>query len=325
VSECSQHPSNPVRGLVYGSGTADFDLCVRHLQMLGVRYYMAWTPGMQRLASNSSQLTLVKDIPQKPPLAGPPPDKELKNWKVYQVANSDLVVGMDREPVVVTSLQGGRPKYSRCWDQAWDPASGDEPRMQDGWECTTAPWWVNREVLGTAYAQTGPSEWARVDANDLAQAKPRVVTPPKVSNVRETVDKISFDVSEIGKPVEVKTSYFPNWHVSGAKGPYRLAPNLMVVVPTSTHVELTYGLTKADWAGRAITVVGAIGLVLLGLWTGARRFAAGHDGTQIGDHVAGEPSGRPGSEEPNATPEGPEPGPSEEEPPDRREPEPALP
>ena len=35
-------------------------------------------------------------------------------------------------------------------------------------------------------------------------------------------------------PVVVKTSYFPNWEVQGAEGPYRLAPNLMVVVPTST-------------------------------------------------------------------------------------------
>jgi hypothetical protein len=339
VSECAQHPSNPVRGLVYGSGTDDFDLCVRHLQMLGVRYYMAWTPEQQRLASRNSQLTLVKDIPQKPPIAGPPPDKELKDWKVFQVANSDLVVGMDREPVVLTSLSSGRPKYSKCWNQAWDPASGDEPRLQDGWECTTAPWWGNREVLGTAYAQTGPSEWARVGASDLAKAQPRVVTPAQVSNVRTSVDKISFDVSEIGKPVEVKESYFPNWHVSGAKGPYRLAPNLMVVVPTSTHVEMTYGLTTADWAGRAITIAGAIGLVLLGLWTGARRFAAGADGSPVDERDAPdgnggaiddtvdaeEPDDRPGAAEPNTPPDGSRPDPSEEEPPDRKEPEPAIP
>ena len=129
--------------------------------------------------------------------------------------------------------------------------------MQDGWECTTAPWWVNRDELGTAYAESGPSDWMRVKASDLAKAPPRKVTPAQVSNVRTTVDKISFDVSEIGKPVEVKESYFPNWQVSGAKGPYRLAPNLMVVVPTSKHVELTYGLTTADWAGRVITVGGS--------------------------------------------------------------------
>jgi hypothetical protein len=160
-----------------------------------------------------------------------------------------------------------------------------------------------------------------------------------VSNVRTTVDKISFDVSEVGKPVEVKESYFPNWHVSGAKGPYRLAPNLMVVVPTSTHVELSYGLTTADWAGRAITVGGAVGLVLLGLWTGARRFAAGADGRDskarddpdgnggAGDDslTTGAPGERHGTEQPNAPPDGPRPGPAEDEPPDRKEPEPALP
>ncbi len=278
VAECSQHPSNPVRGLVYGSPSSDFDLCVRHLQMLGVRYYMAWTPEMQKLAAGSADLKLVKTIPQNPPIAGPAPDKELKDWKVYEVANSDLVVGMDHEPVVLTSLPGGRPTYSKCWGQAWDPANGAEPRMQDGWECTTAPWWVNRNVLSTAYAQTGPKNWARVKAADLAAAKPTTVTPVQVANVQTSVDKISFDVSDIGKPVEVKESYFPNWHVKGAKGPYRLAPNMMVVVPTSKHVELTYGLTGADWAGRVITAAGAVGLVLLGLWGGARRFAAGGEG-----------------------------------------------
>ena len=41
-----------MRGLVYGTPDADFDLCVRHLQMLGVRYYMAWTPEMQKLADD---------------------------------------------------------------------------------------------------------------------------------------------------------------------------------------------------------------------------------------------------------------------------------
>ena len=124
----------------------------------------------------------------------------------------------------------------------------------------------------------GPATGSASKASDLAKATPRAVTPTRVSNVETTVDKISFDVDEIGKPVEVKTSYFPNWKVSGAKGPYRLAPNLMVVVPTSKHVELTYGLTAADWLGRGITVAGVVGLVLLGLWTGARRFAAeGYD------------------------------------------------
>ena len=39
----------------------------------------------------------------------------------------------------------------------------------------------------------------------------------------------------------VKVSYFPNWEVEGAEGPYRIAPNLMVVVPTEQEVHLHYG------------------------------------------------------------------------------------
>jgi hypothetical protein len=362
VAECAEHPSNPVRGLVYGNPDSDFDLCIRHLQMLGVRYYMAWTPEMQKRADASPQLTLVKDIPQNPPIAGPPPDTQLKDWKVYEVANSDLVVGMNREPVVLTGLASGRVSYSKCWGTTWDKASGAEPMMQDGWECTTAPWWTNRDVLGTAYAQTGPKDWVRVAASDLKSAQPRTVAPTQVSNVQTTVDKISFDVSDIGKPVEVKESYFPNWKVSGADGPYRLAPNLMVVVPTSKHVELSYGLTAVDWAGRGITIAGIAGLVFLGLWTGARRFAAGTDDTSEpsdtpeGAGVDGalealrddphryrrprgyrpwrrkrdgedrhDDDGEVPADDPDGPPHGPPPGSSDDEPPDRTETAPALP
>ena len=39
----------------------------------------------------------------------------------------------------------------------------------------------------------------------------------------------------------VKISYYPRWQVSGATGPYRVSPNLMVVVPTSKNVSLVYG------------------------------------------------------------------------------------
>ncbi len=289
----------------------------------------------------------MKDIPQNPPIAGPAPDKELKDWKVYEVANSDLVVGLDKEPVVVTSLPSGRLTYSQCWGQSWDSSARAQPRMENGWECTTAPWWVNRDELGTAYAQTGPSDWLRVRASDLARAEPRPVSPVQVANVKTSVDSISFDVSDVGKPVEVKESYFPNWHVKGAEGPYRLAPNLMVVVPTSKHVELTYGLTGADWAGRFVTAVGAVGLVLLGLWTGARRHAAGDDGLETdpsndggldddGSDAVTPRDARPDDEETNPSSEGPPgaasgdlvdpaPIPSEGDFPDRREPVRAVP
>jgi hypothetical protein len=67
-------------------------------------------------------------------------------------------------------------------------------------------------------------------------------------------------------PVLVKSSYFPNWQVKGAKGPWRATPNLMVVVPTSTTVELHYGRTPIDWAGTILTLFGFVGLAGLARW-----------------------------------------------------------
>ena len=87
-----------------------------------------------------------------------------------------------------------------------------------------------------------------------------------VSNIKSGDDTVSFDVSEPGVPVMVKTSYFPNWQVKGAKGPWRATPNMMVVVPTSTHVELHYGRTGVDWAGILLTLMGLAGLFGLANW-----------------------------------------------------------
>ena len=64
-------------------------------------------------------------------------------------------------------------------------------------------------------------------------------------------------------PVLVKTSYFPNWEASGASGPYRVAPNFMVVVPEDTHVELTYGRTGVEYVSYFLTLLGIVGVVLL--------------------------------------------------------------
>ena len=44
---------------------------------------------------------------------------------------------------------------------------------------------------------------------------------------------------------------------------------MMVVVPTSHDVKLTYGLTAVDWLGRFVTLLGLVGLGVLVVWKGA--------------------------------------------------------
>ena len=68
-------------------------------------------------------------------------------------------------------------------------------------------------------------------------------------------------MTETGVPVLVKVPYFPNWHVSGAAGPFESSPNLMIVVPSSHHVVLHYGTTRLDWVGRAGSGLGLIALL----------------------------------------------------------------
>jgi phosphomannomutase len=87
--------------------------------------------------------------------------------------------------------------------------------------------------------------------------------PVEVSNIHQSNESISFDVDQTGVPVVVRTSYFPNWQASGAKGPYRVSPNLMAVIPTSNHVTLEYGYTTLDWFGFMLSLLGLVAVVVL--------------------------------------------------------------
>ncbi len=316
VSELAAHPSNPVRGLVYGS-LEDFDRGVEHLQMLGVRYYMAWTPEAQEKAEANPELRLVATIPD---LDGADP----KGWKVYEVSGSDLVQGLEYEPVVAATNAG---TTSECFGTA-PPVDGTRDPELGAWECSAAGWYTNDELLDRPWTASGPDEWARVEVDDLASAPRTRLDPVNVTEIEEGPDKIAFHVDEVGVPVVVKSSYFPNWEVHGADGPYRLAPNLMVVIPRENNVSLTYGLTPVDWLGRVISVIGLAGLIVLARWKGARRYGAARN-TAAGRHgPAGDGDTHDDTHDDTGAPPGENgraPGGDEPPPPRRSEPAPALP
>jgi hypothetical protein len=354
VSNCAQHPSNPVRALVYGNPNENFDMCVKQMQKLGVRYYMVWTKEQRELADDHPDLTFIKAIP------GEIQGTDLKGWRVYQVADSDLVEGLTTEPIVADVHKG---TYSECWDTPWNDTVNREALLEQGWECDMAPAWMDEDLIDIPFIEapssglrasglevlTGgpkdpPKEWQHIDGRELDKAQPRAIADPaQVSNIERDADSIEFDVDAdgIGKPVVVKESFYPNWKVEGAKGPYRVSPNVMVVVPTQEHVTLSYGMTTADWLGRIITFGGLIGLVLLFLWKGARRYGAGTEevptgdvpdmggGTDSVDDARDDVADSDVTEDAESQPDGEEPGengpPGDTEPPDRWEPAPALP
>ncbi len=247
-AELSQAPSNPQRNLPYP--TLDLATGVKHLQMLGVKYYMATTT--QAVSAAKQQPSLFEVA-----VSGP--------WHIFQVADAPLVEGLRYEPVV--------------WSNVRDP--------QTEWLSPTVAWFLDPTRWDVPFASSGPRSWRRAEFHGVPNDLRRVITQvhtqlvgsnpidplPKVakrklpevnvSNMHMGDDGISFDVDRAGVPVLVKESYFPNWEVTGADGPYRVSPNLMVVVPHSRHVSMHYGRAAIDVASVGLTGVGVLGLVAL--------------------------------------------------------------
>ncbi|GAC1599720.1 MAG: hypothetical protein NVS3B21_26450 [Acidimicrobiales bacterium] len=263
-SELSASGSRAQRDLPY----RDFNIVdgIEHLQLLGVRYYMAVSPATQAAArtltrGDHPQLTLLTTTASHNVTyakAGASSD-QARTWEIYQVADSAPVAPLRFEPAVMTGV----------------PAGGK------GWIKASVAWYQDRARWDVPLAASGPSEWKRVIGSD--PSPPRTpVRPAVVSGIKMTDDRISFDVDVPGSPVLVKTSYFPNWQATGARGPWRVTPNSMVVIPTGHHVELHYGYTPVDNGGRLLTLAGIAGLVLL--WRGERRLSRRPVASSVADH-----------------------------------------
>ena len=241
----SKQSSNPVRELRYDNN--DAALGVRYMQELGVKYFMGFTPEAIAQASQQEGLTEVAR-------SGP--------WVVYRVANSDVVTPLAVQPVVAN-------------------ISSSNPRER--WLEVGTSWFQSPEVWTTPIADNGPSEWQRVDVvvdESLREGEPnsnnrRVdvvkpavaltpvpLDPVVVSNVDIGEESVKFSVDKIGVPVLVRVSYFPNWKVDGAKGPYRVAPNMMVVIPTSTNVSMHFGWNMRDYLAYLLSFAGIAWIVV---------------------------------------------------------------
>jgi len=228
-AELSAAPDDAQAGLAYGP--LDVKEGVDHLQMLGVKYFFAFSPTVIAQANADPQLQLVASTK-----AWPAPGA---TWKVYLVKNSPMVEGLAEVPNVVANIAG-----------------------RVAWLNANVNWWLNPTLWSALAASTGPVDWPRA-ANVTSMTHidlPKV----KVTKVVVGTQSIAFHVSRIGVPVLVKISYFPRWHATGATGPYRVSPNLMVVVPTSKDVSMVYGSSPANEVGDTISQVTAlVGLVML--------------------------------------------------------------
>ncbi len=237
-AELSAAPSNPQVGLPYGP--LNVVEGVKHLQMLGVKYYIAYSPLAVGEADGDPALKYVAETKNWPSPG--------VRWRIYLIRHSPVVQALTHLPNVIA-----------------DSAT----RVQ--WLNANVTWWMNPHLWPVLAAASGPASWPR--ASGVTHMKPVTAPATTVSHVAIGTQSVSFHVSRLGAPVLVKVSYYPRWRASGASGPYRVSPNLMVVVPTSHDVSLTYSSSPGVLWGNVISDATALGGILYGWWWFRRRRA----------------------------------------------------
>ncbi len=238
-AELSSQPSDPQVGLPYGP--LDVPLGVTHLQQLGVRYYIAFSPLAIAEAHGDPQLQLVAQT-----RAWPAPGVR---WQIFLVRHSPLVTGLTHPPVVVAGIAS-----------------------RTAWLAANVTWWTTPADWSVEAAASGPASWPHASTIRQLPAT-ATLAPERVTDVHVGLQQLSFHVSRIGIPTLVKVSYYPRWRAQGAQGPYRVSPNLMVVVPTSHFVTLVYATTTTGRIGALVSeVTVAVGIVVaLVAWRRRRR------------------------------------------------------
>ena len=254
-SELSSAPSRAQRDLPYSG--LDVAAGAEHMALMGVRYYMAFSDDAVRGARAAPGLTEIASTTLGP-------------WVVFEVSGSEPVTGLSMLPVVVENLGASSDDWLEASVGAFNVTRGERPVLAaEGpadWPRMTLPDVRGADGGGASGDDLERREVMRRLSDALPESAPvDRIAPARVSGLVRDDHEISFTVDRVGSPVLVKTSYFPNWSVDGADGPYRVSPNFMIVVPTDTEVRLTYGRSPVEWISMAITVIGLAAVVWLGL------------------------------------------------------------
>ncbi len=233
ASEVSFKPSNPIRGLDYGHMISRDgvhyldDRALAHLALYDVAYFVAMSPEATEAAGNAGLEQVAYAAP----------------WTIFALPQSSLVD--------VASFTPG------VYDGSADFVD------------LALEWYADVEDFDHWVVEDGPADWERIDdiEGPYDVGAPLDTGDAVVSDVVLEDHRISFHTTAVGVPHLVKVSYFPNWTATGADGPYRATPSLMVVVPTQEDVVIEFVDTWPETAGKLIT---AASLVVLVLW-GVRR------------------------------------------------------
>lgn len=237
AGEVAENPSNPVPGLTYHNFAMDRG--VVHMDLYGVRYYVAYNEAAANKARGMEELQYVTESPP---------------FTIFEMTDiPEVVVAATHQPAVYAAPDGGMSDKIL----GLVGAGSTVPTFND----VAFEWYDDLSMIDRWIVADGPEAWPHID--DLADLPNEPLIGASAAEVSDVVvedHRISFRTNAIGVPHLVKVSYFPNWVAEGATGPYHAAPSLMVVVPTQEEVVLEFAYQWPEILGADLTVVGLIGL-----------------------------------------------------------------
>ncbi|MCZ6737162.1 MAG: hypothetical protein O7B77_04200 [Actinobacteria bacterium] len=242
-SEMSFKSSNPIPGLKYH--VFDMERGLKHMDVYGVDYYVSFTPEAAEKALGIDEFELVTTT---------------EPFQVFRLPETQLVEAATHLPAVYEvpdrSLLKSLTRSGSVMGRDGEPL----PSFHE----MALEWYEDVDEMDRWVVADGPAEWPRIESIQERPDTEIDVPENPVSNIVLEDHRISFTTEAVGVPHVVKISYFPNWKATGADGPWRAAPSLMVVVPTDNEVVIEFQDTWAESSGQILTIVGLVGLLVGG-------------------------------------------------------------
>jgi TolA-binding protein len=200
----------------------------------------------------------------------------------------DLVLRSNAAKAAIRKVPAYRPTHTHGQYELWQLAEGNgryvvplrfEPVLLPAkdWKRLSYQWFLRDDLIDRhlVFADSLPAEERgrfRAAADSLADGLPRIPIETRGCVVQEEIGnrEIRLRTNWIGKPLLVKMTYHPNWHVEGAERIYLASPSFMVIYPNRQEVRLYYGWGWRDRVGALLTVIG-LGVLLVNIPLPRRR------------------------------------------------------
>ena len=224
VSGLAERPSNPVGGLTYING--EFDKGIRLMQELGVDYFIAYTSSIKDKANMNKNFNFVFS-------------NEVFN--VYSLNTSKVEVVEDN-----LYLFDSPDFYDRLKNAV----------LREGGEQSFFDAAYKSFKDETSYKIIENYDISFSDQND--KNTQTLITDLNIKN-----NLITFKTNKPNMLHLIKVSYFPNWKITNGKGPFRISPSFMAVIPNEELVEIKFEKTNVEKALNLFSFLSLFGALLI--------------------------------------------------------------